>query len=224
MTIPSFNSRTTLFKFNERYDVNQSNESMLYHQILREGVWKHGTDVIFVPRVLNSPEETFGEFLAYQLSHGYPYRFFVEEVEQWGGMGDTYAKFGIRVTDQMTCYIPKEDMRVVNQDGSVGELVYPKKGDLVYHVPSQKLFEIAHNEPESHPNFYLFGNQTLVWKFTCTLYSYDHGEVVDDGTLPPGLLELSMESEEKDFAATNEKYEQGAATTIDKTEVDPIFG
>lgn len=224
MSIPKFNQQASVFKFNETYSLSQDNEAFLYHEILCEAIWKYGTDVIFVPRELSGVEEIFGEYLAYTLRQGYPYRMFVEEVEQWGGMGDAYAKFGLRVTDQMTCFMPKDSMRVVNPDNSLGDLVYPKHNDLIYHVPSKKLFEITHIEPEATPSFYLFGNM-VCWKFSCNLYTYDHSEVIDDASLPPGLLDLSMDTESTDYDRNNAKIKQNVIdeAVIDGTEVDPLF-
>lgn len=223
MPIPSFNRQTTVFKFNERYAPDQG-EANTYHQILKEAVWKHGTDVIFVPRVLVGVEQIFGEYLAPVLSKGHPFRMFVDEVENWNGTGDMYSRFGLKVQDSMTCWLPIDSFREQNPDGSDGELLYPQHNDLIYHVPSKKLFEITHVENESHPSFYLFGNMRC-YKFTTTLYSFSHEEVVDDPSLPEGLFDLSQRVEGQEFDRSNRRYQDRTVfeETLDTTEKNPIF-
>ena len=223
MTITAFDPTKSAFKFNETYDPDGQNEANTYREIYLEGTWKHGSDVIFIERGSLTPEPVFVESLGETLTRGTPLRMFVEEVEGWGGMGDTFSKFGIRVGDEMTAYCPKElFVRTRPDDPNF----FPHAGDLVYYVPGKKLFEITSVEDEATPSFYLFGNH-LSYKIICRLYNYEHSEVEQDPTngIPDFIKALDLPAENAVEIARNEQpwvdYVQTSGV-IDETEKDAL--
>lgn len=222
MTIPIFDPAKTAFKFNERYDVHGQNEANTYREILMEGTWKFGTDIVYIERDRGAVEPVFVETVGEAMKRGTPLRVFVEEVQGWGGMGDTFSKFGIRVGDEMTIYCPKELFRRTRPDEPN---FYPKAGDLIYHVPGNKLFEITSIEDELPPSFYLFGNE-VSWKFSCRTYNYEHSEIdqADDNGIPDvvKILDQAVEEQTDIERNTTPWVDYGKSGIVDESERDPL--
>lgn len=216
------------FKFNNTYDINASNEANTYNNIYSEFAYLYGSDIIFLPREVNKEETTFGEFLAATIERGYQMRLFIEESEAWSGNGDLYSKFGLQITDECTLFCNK---LTFNQ---ATEGIYPKQGDLIYIVKSQKLFQISHIEDEISPTFYLLGNRAG-YKIQCKLFSYHHESINQDpdSGIPQAIQALdnlldniiepeasASPLETKEFTNNNKPIQTQANPLIDDTEQD----
>jgi hypothetical protein len=158
-------------------------------------------------------------------------RLYVEEAQGWGGIGDTYAKFGIQVNDECTVYCPKITFE------QTLEGLYPKYHDLIYIPKSRKLFEIKHIEDELPPAFYLLGNRSG-YVFTCKTFAYDHSDIVLGNGIPEEVTALdeiiidpdTIQAKFDEINATevekvNVKVQTIAhETVIDHSESDPLTG
>lgn len=224
------------YKFNQTYDLNESNEANLFNGIYSEFTFLYGTDIIFLPREVNKEETTFGEYLSATIEKGFPIRLFLEEVEAWSGNGDMYSKFGLQVTDECTLYCNKLTFNQATSNPEATGGVFPKQGDLIYINKSQKLFQISHIEDEVKPAFYLLGNRAG-YKIQCKLFSYTHEEISQDVSagIPEAVMALdnllnnimtpSATAEllpEKEIVNNNKPIQKEAVPVIDTFETDPL--
>lgn len=221
------------FLMNATYDITQSNEANTLDNVASEFYYLYGTDLTFLPREVNKEETTFGEYLSAVFNQGFPIRMFVEEVEAWSGGGDMYSKFGLQVTDEVTCYLNKTSFKNATMSNSAPSGLYPKQGDLLYLHKSQKLFQISHIEDEIQPAFYLLGNRAG-YKFQCKLFMYND-EVISQSPsagIPAAIQALDsllndLEGNqvllpEKDFNHNNKPIQTSSVPIIDTTEDDPL--
>lgn len=224
------------FKFNNTYDINSSNEANTYNNIYSEFAYLYGTDIIFLPREVNKEETTFGEYLAATIERGYQIRLFLEETQAWSGNGDMYSKFGLQITDECTLYSNKLTFTQATSSDSLTGGLYPKQGDLIYIVKSQKLFQISHIEDEVSPTFYLLGNRAG-YKIQCKLFTYHHEAIsqATDSGIPEAIQALdnlldnimtpeatAVRLEEKEFVNNNQPIQTSANPIIDTLETDPL--
>jgi len=218
------------FLFNQVYDINGSNEASLNLSLYTEFTFLYGTDIVFIERDPNEPENILGEFLQKKISRGTPMRLFLEDTEQWGGAGDIYSKFGIQITDECTLHCPK-----ITFDQARSGL-FPKYNDLIYVVKSKKLFEIKHIEDETSPAFYLLGNRSC-YRIDCKLYVYDHSEIGTDSSIPIEVQALDniinnpatntdWNPQEKEVEKFNLPIEniKVSELIVDTAEKDPLLG
>jgi hypothetical protein len=219
------------FLFNQTYDITAAGEANTMDQIASEFYWMYGTDLVFLPREVQSPDSILGEYLAASIEKGFPIRMFIEEMEAWGGGGDIYSKFGLQVTDECTLYINKTSFF-----NAVSGTYYPKQGDLFYVNKAQKLFQISHVEDEVQPAFYLLGNRSG-YKISCKLFSYSYEGINQSASagIPEAIQALDnliFSTEASAYESLNQKEERkttkpvrtAAVPIVDKTEVDPLFG
>jgi hypothetical protein len=244
--IPQYNayapSGAKPFVFNRQYSIGQSNEANTLDNIASEFYYLYGSDIVFMPREVGTADQVFGEYLASQIAKGYNIRMFVEEVEAWAGGGDIYSKFGLQVTDECTMYINKTSFfnataSAVSGVPISGTGVYPKQGDLLYHVISKKLYQIAHVEDEIQPSFYLLGNRAG-YKFQCKLFTYNYEVISQDvsANIPAAIqaLDALMSSPisagatetlpAREVRKKNAPVQKIATAIIDTSEKDPLAG
>mgnify|MGYP003592757544 CR=1 FL=1 len=224
------------FKFNNTYDITASNEANTYNNIYSEFAYLYGSDIIFLPREVNKEETTFGEYLAATIERGFQMRLFIEETQAWSGNGDMYSKFGLQITDECTLYSNKLTFSQATSSDIIPTGLYPKQGDLIYIVKSQKLFQISHIEDEISPTFYLLGNRAG-YKIQCRLFTYQHEAISQDpeSGIPEAIQALdnlldniitpeatAVTLEEKEFVNNNQPIQTSANPIIDTSEQDPL--
>ncbi len=238
--IPQFNPYISggepPFVFNQLYDLTASNEANLFNIAYSEFSYLYGTDIVFLPRDVNNEETTFGEFLAATIDNGYNIKLFLDENQAWSGNGDMYSKFGLQITDECTLYCNKLTFSQATMSTSALSGLYPKQGDLIYIVKSQKLFQISHIEDEVSPTFYLLGNRAG-YKIQCKLFSYTHEAINQsasagiptaiqaldnllDNIMTPGASAVPLE--QKEYINNNIPIQTTANPIIDISETDPL--
>lgn len=218
-TITTFNvTSPPPFKFNEKYDVTQAGEANTYNTIFNEAVWLYGSDIIYIKRTVNTPENIFGEYLDSVLSSGINMRLFCQELTEgaWANGTDMYSKFGLQVQDEATFFAPTLTFKQIDPT------FFPKASDLIYFVYGKKLFEIQHIENEALPGMYVFGNRNS-YVMKCKVYTYMH-ELVDQtaGNNIPNEVKTLLNIHSQDTTVFNTPIQTAASGIIDNTEVDPL--
>ena len=156
-------------------------DSELYADLIEEMIQTKGRDFIYLPRTV----ENFDSFF---LEDRHPSSFndaitielYMENVQEWGGQGDMYSKFGLEIRDQATLIVSKR--RFTAEVSSIlPEIVRPREGDLLL-FPNRydsrvRAFEISYVDKES--TFYQLGDLPT-YRLTVRNFEYS-GETFDTG-------------------------------------------
>lgn len=200
------------FRFNEQRN-NPDLETIV--SIYDEITWLYGTDLKYISRELANTEQVFGEFLSMILREAKDIRLFVQQVEQFEGAGPMYTKFGLTLQDEMTCYGPKI---LFESKG-----ILPKPDDIILHVPSNRLFEVAHvYDEKNEAAFYPLG-ENIAYRLQCSVYQHDYSEIHPDVIEDIPDIAALDEANPLDLEVNNEEYKGEAASHIDDTEKDPLM-
>ena len=146
-----------------------TNEFQLYANATDEICEMFGIDFIFLPRTLQKSDWILGEGVLSHFSDTFTVTMYVENTEMFEGDGDLFNKFGFSINQDMTLSIQQKRM-----DEILGRA--PLEGDLVYHLPSEKIFEIKNLEKEN--SFYQMGggglsdNGRMLYIFTVKLFQH----------------------------------------------------
>jgi hypothetical protein len=181
--------------------------------IYLEATYLYGTDCKYIRRELTNENVAFGEFRSMILAESTDIRLFVEQLEQFDG-AQMYTKFGLQLNDEATMFGPK----ILFENKGI----MPKPNDIIYHVPSQRLFEVTHVDDEKNGTpFYMLGENTG-YRLQCAIYQHDYSEISDD--VIDAIPEMAQFDEQNadDTAVNNEEYEGEAGNYIDETERDPL--
>ena len=114
---------------------------------------------------------------------------YLENVQGFGGDGDLFSKFGVRIADQVNFVIARKRFQDLVDDNTT--LVVegrPNEGDLVYFPLANKLFSIQYVEHEQ-PFYQL--NKIHVWGLKCELFEYS-GEDLDTGVEAIDVIERNL--------------------------------
>jgi hypothetical protein len=194
-----------------------TNEYNLYSNATDEICEMFGIDFSYLPRTLVKPDHIFGEDVNSSFDSNTTITLYIENAEEFNGVGDLFNKFGFSIDNQLILTVQQDRF-----DTTVGEV--PEIGDLIYHPPSRKILEVKDVKYEN--SYYQFGggglvdNGQMTYKFTCTLFEASHEDFntgIDD---VDDLLDTLT-----DVNTTDETDEIDTAKTdvLDFTEED-IFG
>lgn len=129
-----------------------TNEYNLYNSATDEIVEMFGIDFTYLPRILQKPDWVFGEDVLSSFEETFGVTLYVENDEMFGGNSDLFNKFGFSIAQDMTLSVQQERL-----DNILGRA--PLESDLLYHLPSKKLFEIKNLEHEN--DFFQMGGGGL---------------------------------------------------------------
>ena len=166
---------------NSYFTHGTSGEQNLVEELVIEQIKMFRQDVYYIPRVIVDEDPAFGEDSLSKFDDAYLIEAYLENVEGFGGDGDLFSKFGVRISDKVTFIISRtrftslvDDNATLIQEGS------PNEGDLIYFPLAQKLFQIQFVQYEQ-PFFQL--GKIHTWGLECELYEYsdeDFDTGVDD--------------------------------------------
>ena len=233
--IPMYNTNAETnnspFRFNENFNINESNEASLGLSLWSEACYKYGNKVIYIEREVNTPEHIFGEYLEATLKTGTPMYLMSEELQQgaWGGSNDLYSKFGLQTTDEATWTCPITTFSQAKRNplfGQEGEpeflKFYPKVNDLIYYINAKKLFEIQSIEQEIAPSMYAFGNRNG-YQIKSKVYSFSYEKVSTEiGNGIPDEIKALNSINPVDNNNYNVPIQNIISTIIDTNEADPL--
>ena len=169
-------------------------EQDLHESLVIEQIKMFGRDVYYVPRNLIKDDHTFGEDTLSTFTHAYAIEAYIANTTGFGGDGELYSKFGLRITDEMEFVISRKRF-IETVDNNVTLIVEgrPNEGDLIWFPLAKKLFQINFVEYESP--FYQFG-KNFVWNLKTQIFEYS------DEKLDTGIAEIDQVETAQSVAVT----------------------
>ena len=177
---------------NSYFTHGTSGEQNLVEELVIEQIKMFGQDVYYIPRVIVDEDPAFGEDSLSKFDDAYLIEAYLENVEGFGGDGDLFSKFGVRISDKVTFIISRTRFTsLVDDNATLVQEGRPNEGDLIYFPLAQKLFQIQFVQYEQ-PFFQLCKIHT--WGLECELYEYSD-EDFDTGV-------DAIDQVERNFATT----------------------
>ncbi len=143
-------------------------EQLLIEDLTVESIQIHGSDMLYLPRDIVNEDFLYGEDQQSEFNKGYWLEMYVDGVDEFGGEGDFFAKFGLEIRDEAFFVAAKRRFQE-----QVSHLEHPREGDLIYWPLTKKLFEIKHVEHENP--FYNLG-KLHTYRMTVQLFRYAQEE------------------------------------------------
>lgn len=174
---------------NPYFSQGTTNEQQLVENLVVEQIKMFGTEIYYLPRTLVDEDPTFGEDAMSRFDSAYQIEAYLENVQGFGGDGDLFSKFGVRISDQVNFIIARKRFQDLVDDNTT--LVVegrPNEGDLVWFPLAGKLFQIQYVEHEQ-PFYQL--NKIHVWGLKCELYEYG-GEDIDTGVAEIDVVQTNL--------------------------------
>ena len=177
---------------NSYFTHGTSGEQNLVEELVIEQIKMFGQDVYYIPRVIVDEDPAFGEDSLSIFDDAYLIEAYLENVEGFGGDGDLFSKFGVRISDKVTFIISRTRFTsLVDDNTTLIQEGRPNEGDLIYFPLAQKLFQIQFVQYEQ-PFFQL--GKIHTWGLECELYEYSD-EDFDTGV-------DAIDQVERNFATT----------------------
>ena len=177
---------------NSYFTHGTSGEQNLVEELVIEQIKMFGQDVYYIPRVIVDEDPAFGEDSLSKFDDAYLIEAYLENVEGFGGDGDLFSKFGVRISDKVTFIISRTRFTsLVDDNATLIQEGRPNEGDLIYFPLAQKLFQIQFVKYEQ-PFFQL--GKIHTWGLECELYEYSD-EDFDTGV-------DAIDQVERNFATT----------------------
>ena len=151
-------------------------EQNLIEDLVVESLRMYGHNCYYLPRTIVNEDTILGDAANSSFDDAYEVEMYLEGLEEFGGEGDLYSKFGVEVRDSATFTISRRTWeRFVSLDANLATGLRPNEGDLIYFPLSKGLFEIKFVE---HENPFYQLDKLYVFKMTCDLFEYS-GEIFD---------------------------------------------
>ena len=143
-------------------------EQLLIEDLTVESIQIHGSDMLYLPRDIVNEDFLYGEDQQSEFNKGHWLEMYVDGVDEFGGEGDFFAKFGLEIRDEAFFVAAKRRFQE-----QVQHLEHPREGDLIYWPITKKLFEIKHVDHENP--FYNLG-KLHTYRMTVQLFRYAQEE------------------------------------------------
>lgn len=143
-------------------------EQQLIEDMTVETIKIHGSDMLYLPRDIINEDTLYGEDQQSEFAKGHWLEMYIESVDEFGGEGEFFAKFGLEVRDEAFFVAAKRRFQE-----QVQHLEHPREGDLIYWPLTKKLFEIKHVDHENP--FYNIG-KLHTYRMTVQLFRYAQEE------------------------------------------------
>lgn len=208
-----------------------------------ESIKIYGNDTYYLPYTDDTLDTIYGEDKTRYYNGSVMVEMYIKSVDGFGGDGSFLGKFGVEIRDTITFSI---SVRAFNNEvGSVYNIERPREGDLIWFVPSSRLFKITY--VEKYPTFLQLGSVPF-YDVKCEMYEYSGErfntglEFIDvltesispvmnaDALMIEGGIELTDEAGysliQESFAvestSDNLAIEAEAAGFLNFTEIDPF--
>ena len=171
---------------NSYFTQGTTGEQDLIGDLVVEQIKMFGKDVYYLPRTLVNEDTVFSEDNLSKFESAYQIEAYIETVNGFGGDGDLFSKFGVRISDQVTFIISRTRFTEAVDDNA--QLIVegrPNEGDLIYFPLANKLFKIMFVEHEQP--FYQLG-KIHVWGLKCELFEFGD-EQIDTGVAAIDAIE-----------------------------------
>ena len=145
-----------------------SREQELIEDLTVESIKIHGSDMLYLPREVVNEDTLYGEDQQSEFNKGHHLEMYIENVDEFGGEGEFFAKFGLEIRDEAFFVVAKRRFQE-----QVHHQEFPREGDLIYWPLTRKLFEIKHVDHENP--FYNLG-KLHTYRMTVQLFRYAQEE------------------------------------------------
>jgi hypothetical protein len=167
---------------NPYFSYSITGEQDLHESLVVEQIKMFGRDVYYIPRTLYKEDHVFGEDTISKFNGAYVIEAYIADTTGFGGDGELYSKFGLRITDQMEFVISRKRFtEAVDVNTTLIIEGRPNEGDLIWFPLAKKLFQINFVEYESP--FYQFG-KNFVWNLKTEIFEYS------DENLNTGIADI----------------------------------
>lgn len=233
----------TNFYFN---NFQASGEQDLLASLVMESIKIYGNDVYYIPFTDHSFDKIYGENGNREYNAAVMFEMYIKNVDGFGGDGQFLSKFNLEVRDSITFSMSMRSFE--NEIGQLHALDRPREGDLIWFVPSQRMFKIVY--VEKYPVFLQLGS-TPFYDVKCEMFEHsgerfntglpfidsimdsysiamnadallteDGYELVDqDGYT---ILLEAYDIEVSDSSAENDEFQTEAAGFLNFTDFDPF--
>lgn len=221
-------------------------EQDLLASLVMESIKIYGNDVYYLPFTSHTLDKIYGEDGNREYDDAAMIEMYIKNVDGFGGDGQFLSKFNLEVRDSITFSV---SMRAFQDEiGQQYSLDRPREGDLIWFVPSQRMFKITY--VEKYPVFLQLGS-TPFYDVKCEMFEHS-GErfntglpfidsIMDsysiamnvDAMLTENGLELADEEgytlllesydiNTNDTSAENDEFQTEASNFLNFTEIDPF--
>lgn len=203
---------------------NRNSEQVLQEDLIIESIRIYGQDMVYIARDSWTDNDTiYGENPLSYFERTYEMEMYIKSVDDFGGDGDLFSKFGVEIRDQATLVVAMSRfIEATDQD-----FERPQEGDLIFLPLSGGIFEIHHVEDESI--FYQQGS-LFVFELTVEQFEYSHEDFktgydqidqIDDVAEEENIhtKTLHLGSGTGDFAPNEIVYQGSGFNTADMTAV-----
>jgi len=162
----------TNFYFN---NFQASQEQNLLADLVMESIKIYGNDTYYLPYADNTLDTLYGEDNTRSYENNAMLEMYIKNVDGFGGDGTFLSKFGVEVRDTITFSMSVRAFQ--NEVGHLFNLDRPREGDLIWFVPSNRLFKITF--VEKYPTFLQLGSVPF-YDIKCEMFEYS-GERFNTG-------------------------------------------
>lgn len=174
---------------NSFFTQGTTGEQDLVQDLVDEQIKMFGKNVYYIPRTLVKEDSVFGEDTLSKYEGAFEVEVYLEDAGGFRGDGDIFAKFGVRIQDQVTFIISKRRFTAAVDDNAA--LIVegrPNEGDLIHFSMVNKTFQIQYVEHEQ-PFFQL--GKIYTWGLRCELFEYSD-EDINTGVAEVDALETNF--------------------------------
>jgi hypothetical protein len=174
---------------NPYFSYSITGEQDLHESLVIEQIKMFGRDVYYLPRTLYKEDQVFREDTLSRFTGAFAIEAYIADTTGFGGDGELYSKFGLRITDQMEFVISRKRFtEAVDDNATLIVEGRPNEGDLIWFPLAKKLFQINFVEYESP--FYQFG-KNFVWNLKTEIFEYSD-EKLDTGIADIDNIETTL--------------------------------
>lgn len=175
---------------NSYFPNGTTGEQQLVEDLVVEQIKMFGTEIYYIPRTIVDEDPTFSEDSMSTFDSAYQIEAYLENFQGFGGDGDLFSKFGVRISDQVNFIIARKRFTdLVDDNATLVVEGRPNEGDLVYFPLAGKLFQIQYVEHEQ-PFYQL--NKIHTWGLKCELYEYS-GEDLNTSVEEIDVIERNLD-------------------------------
>lgn len=143
--------------------------------LVMESIKIYGNDTYYLPYADNTLDTLYGEDRTRSYDNNAMIEMYIKNVDGFGGDGSFLSKFGVEIRDTITFSISVRAFQ--NEVGHLFSLDRPREGDLIWFVPSGRLFKITY--VEKYPTFLQLGSVPF-YDVKCEMFEYS-GERFNTG-------------------------------------------
>ena len=146
--------------FNFTNDIKEQN---LISELKKEAIEIYGTNMYYIQRNSVDYNQILGEDLKQDFTDATLLVIYPENVENFGGNKEMFAKFGFDLQDTSNFLVHKDEIILTGKE-------FPEAGDLVYWKETKRLFKIDFVDIDA-VDYYQLGKNCM-YKMQCSLFKY----------------------------------------------------